>query len=660
MYRRIAETIDEAVSAESVTDYCREIADRDRWFSFKHMYETAEYLATQMRELGLEAVEIVDVPATGEGFIEDMKQMWAWDAEEAIFELTLPDGSRERVADYQVEPCHLVMYSGPTPEEGISGELVFVDLEKQDEYSEVELAGKFILILGSAQGAMPLAERCQAAGILSAGHWNPELPDAVYWANTFADKSGVWGHTKADTTIPAMNISPNEGERIRRLIEENGGSLPCYCRIRTRFYEGSWPTVTGVIPGTDRASEEIILTGHPYENGATDNATGCAVRLELARALMHLVAEGKLKPPRRGIRFLFVGEGPGSVHWAQNHHEELKELIWAMELDCIGEDPTKTRNPLGVNLAGWARPSFVDGLLVKLLEEHMHGHREHYFTWWHTPNFYRSAHGGGNDGRLVAYGTRRPAQRFANANFLWHLSADTMDAVSPEHLAHITTVVATMAYLVASAGPEEASWLAEVAFAFGCRDIIAAAQKEIDALVSRATPELVRDACEYIHLVCDAQCRAIRGIERLVAGDSADEVLARAEELVAMTLDEDARQKRRVVAAVGIEPARPAVLTPVEEAMAEVVPTCLLCSAPMYLVKLPDGKRPPSVGQVGLWLDWMDGQRSLLEATRKLALELKKPGEPVMTEEQLREHLHPEMDLMNYAKLLKECGYLGW
>ena len=66
MYRKIAELVEGAVSAESVTDYCREIADRDRWFSYKHMYMTAEYLADQMRQLGLEGGEVVDVPATGD------------------------------------------------------------------------------------------------------------------------------------------------------------------------------------------------------------------------------------------------------------------------------------------------------------------------------------------------------------------------------------------------------------------------------------------------------------------------------------------------------------------------------------------------------------------------------------------------------------------
>ena len=73
MYAKIAQTFNAVITPESVRRYCAEIDRRDRWFSFKHMYETARYLADEMRRLGMEGVEILDVPATGEGGIEERK-----------------------------------------------------------------------------------------------------------------------------------------------------------------------------------------------------------------------------------------------------------------------------------------------------------------------------------------------------------------------------------------------------------------------------------------------------------------------------------------------------------------------------------------------------------------------------------------------------------
>jgi len=120
---------------------------------------------------------------------------------------------------------------------------------------------------------------------------------------------------------PAVNAPPvpiqvviaveNYGIMFRNL--ESGIPVSMELNVTNRFYDQDLNAfnIVGEIPGTDKASELVMLGAHfdswHAGTGATDNAAGCAVMLEAMRILK---ASGL--PSRRTIRIgLWTGEEQG-------------------------------------------------------------------------------------------------------------------------------------------------------------------------------------------------------------------------------------------------------------------------------------------------------------------------------------------------------------
>lgn len=133
--------------------------------------------------------------------------------------------------------------------------------------------------------------------------------------------------------IPQLTIAAEHYGRIARTIEK-GIPVKLELNVKNTFNEADRNsfTIVGEIPGTDRADEVVMVGGHfdswHTGTGATDNAAGCAVMMEVMRILK---ATG-LKP-RRTIRIgLWSGEEQGLLgsrayvkdHFADRETMQLK------------------------------------------------------------------------------------------------------------------------------------------------------------------------------------------------------------------------------------------------------------------------------------------------------------------------------------------------
>ncbi len=114
--------------------------------------------------------------------------------------------------------------------------------------------------------------------------------------------------------IPQLVIAAEQYNRMIRLIGR-GAAVQLEVNVAVRFHDSDTMAynVIGEIAGTDLAGETAML-GAPIDSwhtgtGATDNAAGAAVALEVARVFQEL----KLKP-RRTVRFaLWSGEEQGRL-----------------------------------------------------------------------------------------------------------------------------------------------------------------------------------------------------------------------------------------------------------------------------------------------------------------------------------------------------------
>jgi carboxypeptidase Q len=114
------------------------------------------------------------------------------------------------------------------------------------------------------------------------------------------------------TAVPTVILRNDDFGRVERLLAD-GEDVKLDFEIANHIYpEGktSYNTI-GEIPGSDKASEVVMLGGHLDSwhggTGATDNAIGCSIMMEAAR----LIQASGVKP-RRTIRVaLWSGEEEG-------------------------------------------------------------------------------------------------------------------------------------------------------------------------------------------------------------------------------------------------------------------------------------------------------------------------------------------------------------
>ena len=119
--------------------------------------------------------------------------------------------------------------------------------------------------------------------------------------------------------------------------------------------------MSGVIPGTDPASGEIVYSCHlDHERpGANDNGSGCVTILESARMLARLIGSGALPRPKRTLRFVWGPEVEGTMAYLSRHPEIRSRLRANVHMDMVGGDPFKNKSMLHVTGTPWSLPSFV-------------------------------------------------------------------------------------------------------------------------------------------------------------------------------------------------------------------------------------------------------------------------------------------------------------
>jgi hypothetical protein len=453
-------------SAEALSDV-RKLWETDRWFDFQHFQQTAKTAADIMRQAGLDDVQIGYAPADGVTQAGYWTEPMAWDAHVGTLEIVSPKVPEDMrvIADYQRVPASLCMWSGPTPPGGVETEIVLApkDLKNAD------LKGK--LVLGGRMSKTALAQ-AGALGMVHESATNPSLLDERDWVNSFGDNG--WAFNKGNAPLVCFSITPRSQQYLHQLLEH--GPVKVRANVDTRYYAGQYPYVSGAILGTDgSAAEEVFSLGHMYEVGAGDNDTGASSIIEATATLNRLIKEGKLPRPKRTIRILVMGERYGTLSYLYAHQDRVKRTIAGM---CI-DSPAGWQNLAGTEYNWVMNPqsatSFVDAFALRLAEE--------YYPMVDRP-FHWSEYNSGTDNDLGEPMINIPtvAPRGGHGITAHHTSFDTPNQVDPDSLRDLSVMNAAYAYFIASAGPDQMHWMAQLALSRGYDQINAAAENSLDQI----------------------------------------------------------------------------------------------------------------------------------------------------------------------------------
>jgi aminoglycoside 3-N-acetyltransferase len=423
-----------------------ELFEFSRWSSFDKILGLAQRIAEKMRAVGLEDVRLIEFPADGRTAYGGWVMPRAYDALQARLALLAPGEPARVLADYRTNPTSLMLYSLPTPPEGITADLVVADALQ--DFTPDRLAGKLVLTSGIGVKYSRAAMRAGAVGLVSDcrnGHrWFKNGPEV--------DRTNEWHNY----TIPpgdiankgfGFSISPDQGRQLRARLDA-GETLRLHTEVKTRHYDGVLPVISGRLPGLE--SEEVFLTGHYDEFGADDNCSQVAVALEAVRAIRALLEAGTIPPLRRSLRILFPMEVRGFNALIQNE-AETRNLCVGLNIDTVGTDQNAVTSTCTLSDSFAALPSFADDLVAELLARI--AAENPLFRW-------RRTHAEMIDNIFGEPLIGAPTPSLWHYSATHHLATDTPDRISGRMLMDMARLSATYVAFLANAGLPESLWLA--------------------------------------------------------------------------------------------------------------------------------------------------------------------------------------------------------
>ena len=618
-------------NSEQVMEDVRTIWETDRWFTFPKFEETAKNVAAIMHRSGLEDVEIGNGPADGVTQSGFWTMPLAWDISVGTLEIIDPPVPADMrvLADYQRVPTSIGMWSGPTPKGGTTAEVVLAS----GDWKDADLKAK--LVLGPPLGSKRALAKAGALGLISERSENRALLDERGWVNSFGDNG--WSFTKGSAPLVCFSITPRQSDLLHDLL--NRGPVKVRANVDSRYYAGVYPYVTGVIRGTDGANaEEVLSLGHLFEQGANDNATGVASIIGAAATLMRLINEEKLPRPKRTIRVLGMSECYGMLHYLEQYKDRAKRTIAAMCIDAPAGKQTLAGTEYTWVLNPQSASSYVDSFVLHVAAE--------YFPSVGRTSAW-SEHRSGTDNYLgdPTIGIPTVLPRGGYGVHAHHNSYDTPALVDPKSLHNLEVMNATYAYFIASAGPAEKRWLAEVAMSNGYTRMAAATETILDQIAAAESADrlagLLYQGREKIDYSASRAEQAVRSVA--IQGVDASGLSFFCEQ-----------QKKRVEIAVeerarilGLGKIQPAVSK--KNAEAETIVVRRKRVGTITLDDLPQDERE-GYPAASFWsvpvaaLYWCDGKRNLAEVIRLTELE---------TGPQ-------EFNFVGYFKFLKKHGYVDF
>ena len=299
--------------------------------------KSTAWCAEVLEKSGFSDVRCISHKADGETAAYDFIMPQAWDlCGRCTLEIVEP--KFEMIADTDISTIYVSEYSAPTPDGGVTAELVdYADLDPKNP----DCKGKYVFYRGYLPPMNPLYNKLAAAGcvgiVFAAFNTIEREPEKPSWTNGHGHIG--WYHLKEDPTVPVFCVTPRKGIELIELLSK--GQVVLRGEMNTKIYDGEIYTVTATIPG--KSQDEFAILGHLYEPFSSDDCQGFGVGVEVATMLKKLIDNGILPQPEKTLRLIFSMERYGFASFFANHDQRI---LAAVSVDSMTTQATQTLNTL--------------------------------------------------------------------------------------------------------------------------------------------------------------------------------------------------------------------------------------------------------------------------------------------------------------------------
>jgi hypothetical protein len=500
-------------------------------------HEAAEYVKAELLKLGLDDAVVEQYPADGESKYWTYTSPVGWAVKSA--EMRLVEPKEELICSYEDLPHCLHTFSNATPPEGVVAELVDVGAgTKAKDYEGKNVKGKFVLATGRAKLVHEQAVyKHGALGVITDAitYEMPNVRESLDIPDAHAYQA-IWPTAEELPKVAfGFSLSKRQGNQLRALLKD-GKTVKLEARVDAKLFPFYADVITATIQGTTKPREEIFLVAHLChpKPSANDNASGSGLLLEIARAIKALMAKGKIEPPQRTIRFLWVPETLGTVAYLSKHEEEARSrMIAGINLDMVGQDQELCRSTLNLDRTPDSLPSYLNDFVFSLIEQSVKEFdKETHFGSGSTFRYNTAAFSGGSDHAEFTEATVGiPCVMLLQwPDLFYHTSEDTIDKVSEDSLKRVGWITAIAALTLANATHEDIFLFANQTSSRGMARIAEVSRTAVQELFKRRDDPKVKDkqvdlATELVktanyrknkieHIVWREQ-QAIRSVRRL-------------------------------------------------------------------------------------------------------------------------------------------------
>lgn len=246
----------------------------------------------------------------------------------------------------------------------LSGALIDVGAGSEADFEGKDVKGKFVLASGSPSSVYKRAVERGALGVLAVSAISPQR--AIDYPRQI-----VYDEFEALPGTVAWAVTPEVRQNLLSLLER-GYPVKISSKVRSNEVSGKEEYIHARIEGDGSTNQEVGISCHLYEGmikqGANDDNSGCALILEIGRAYIKLVKEGKLPRPKRTINFQFVPEVRGTVEFLKKYPDKARNMIGTLNFDMEALRLSASRSYWILQRTPDSFPSYLNDIPQSMME----------------------------------------------------------------------------------------------------------------------------------------------------------------------------------------------------------------------------------------------------------------------------------------------------
>jgi len=380
----------------------------------------------------------------------------------------------QKIVDYDEM---VVMLASGSENTDVEAELVWVPMENmRTSQQNTGIKGKIVLTDASVSMGHSFAQANEGLGVVSFYSPRP-LFDPLQIPNSGIGPRRGAQVDNAPRTLFGFNITPRQGYVLKsRLL--SGETIKVHAKVQSNRVQFDIQAPYCAIKGSDPNAGSIVFSAHLFEGynklGANDDASGCAVILEVARTLKTLIDRGLIERPKRTMHFVWGDEFTATGPWASNNKEIMESALCNINLDMVGINLKHNNSYYTLHRTTYGNPHYSNDVAENLFIYMGETNRESILTRGSGQAYAKpvvapsgtddnfvytiSEHYGASDHEVFNdWGIQVPGIMMITwPDQYYHTSEDRVDKLDATQLKRATVLAAATAYTIAIAGEEGA------------------------------------------------------------------------------------------------------------------------------------------------------------------------------------------------------------